>query len=132
MMATATKTILLINGDSNLREVMADYFSYFGGWNVTTTPYPSKALASASQNPPDAILFDLSAYGMTFLTFLQRLRAQPETQDIPVILLALGMKWFDFEMPQELQITGVINDYASADISQKIAALLNWDDSKVI
>ncbi|MEB3309635.1 MAG: response regulator [Snowella sp.] len=127
MMATITKTILLINGDPNLREAMADYLHYFGGWNILTTRDPLNALASASQNPPDAILFDLSTYGMTFFSFLKQLRAQPETQDMPVILLALSMTWFDFEMPQELRVTGVINDNPSADIAKKIAALLNWD-----
>ncbi|MEB3312509.1 MAG: hypothetical protein VKJ02_19965 [Snowella sp.] len=51
----------------------------------------------------------------------------PETQNIPVILLAIGMKWFDFELPPEFQVAGVINDHSVTEIPQKIAALLHWD-----
>lgn len=127
MMATTTKTVLLIYGDPNIQEVMQAYLSDFGGWNVLSTQHPLTVFISAAQNQPDAILFDLSTYDMTFLTFLQHLRSQPATQDIPVILLAFGMKWFNFDLPPELQVAGVINDNRSADLLQQIATLLNWD-----
>ncbi len=128
MMATATKTLLLINGDRNQREVLQEYLSYFGNWDVSTTPYPLAALASAAEHQPDVILFDLSTCGMTFFSFLKHLRSQPETQNVPVILMAAGIQWFNADIIKDLEIAGVINyDRLLIDLPQQIATLLNWD-----
>lgn len=129
MVATITKSILLINGDPNIQEIMQAYLSDFGGWQVRSTTSPLLALESAAQDKPDAILFDLSTYGMNFFTFLKRLRSQVEPQTIPVILIAAEMREFNTEILKNFQVVGAINYYTnSGNFSQQVAKLLNWDE----
>lgn len=128
-MATITKRILLINGDTNIQEIMQAYLTDFGGWQVRSTTSPLLALNSAAQDKPDAILFDLSTYGMNFFTFLKRLRSQVDTQTIPVILIADEITGFNSEILQELGVIGFINYYtSSANFSQQVANFLKWDE----
>ena len=65
-----TKTILLINSEPNVREVLQACLSHLGGWQVLSTGSPSEGLQLAARNQLDAILFDLSTFGMNFSIFL--------------------------------------------------------------
>jgi CheY-like chemotaxis protein len=125
-----TRTILLINSEPNVREVIQDCLSHLGGWQVLSTGSPSEALRRAAQDQPDAIVFDLSTFGMNFFNFLNQLRSQPLTQNIPVVLIAVEAKWLNIEPLQALQIAGII-DYSGdpARLPQQIAQLLNWDQA---
>jgi len=124
-----TKTILLINSEPIVREVLQACLSHLGGWQVLSTGSPSEGLQLAARELPDAILFDLSTFGMNFSIFLKQLRSQPETQQIPVVLIAVEAKWLNVEPLKQFQIAGVV-DYSRepAKLPQQIAKLLDWDE----
>ena len=124
-----TKTILLINSEPNVREVLQACLSHLGGWQILSTGSPSEGLQLAARNQLDAILFDLSTFGMNFSIFLKQLRSQPETQQIPVVLIAVEAKWLNIEPLKQFQIAGVV-DYSRepAKLPQQIAKLLDWDE----
>jgi CheY-like chemotaxis protein len=123
-----TRKILLINNEPNVREVMEACLSHLGGWQVLGASSPLDGLQRAACDQPDAILFDLSTFGMNFYTFLRKLRAEPDTQDIPVVLVAAETKWLNVEPFQQFQVAGVIK-YSSdpTKLHGQIARLLNWD-----
>lgn len=124
-----TRTILLINSEPTVRELLQACLIHLGGWQVCGVNSPVAGLECATQAQPDAIVFDLSTFGMSFFTFLKRLRGHPMTQGIPVILIATGTKWLNIEPLQQFQLAGVI-DYAGdpARLPQQIAQLLNWEE----
>lgn len=124
-----TKTILLIHSEPTVQEVLQACLTHLGGWQVLSASSPVEGLQSAATNQPDAIVFDLSTFGMNFFTFLKRLRAQPTTQQIPVILIAVEAKWINIEPLKQFQIAGVI-DYSvnPAKLPEQIATVLNWSD----
>ena len=124
-----TKKILLINNEPNVREVMEACLSHLGGWQVLGASSPSDGLRHAAQDQPDAILFDLSTFGMNFYTFLKKLRAEHATQNIPVVLVAAGIKWLNVEPFQNFQVAGVI-DYSSdpTKLHSQLVRLLNWGE----
>ncbi|GEM_PF-1604983 len=125
-----TKTILLISSESSVREVMQACLSHLGGWQVFGLASPSDGLQYAVISQPDAILFDLACNGMTFLSFLDALRAQPDTQNTPTVLVANGMKWLDGRPFQKFGVVGVIDDLSEpAMFPKQIARLLNWDET---
>lgn len=128
-----TKTILLINSEPNVREVVQACLSHLGGWDVYSTGSPVEGLQWAIQDQPNAIVFDLATFGMDFYTFLKRLRAQPETQDVPVVLIAARAKWLNTKPWQRLQLQGVI-DYSiePTKLPQQIARLLNWPEAPLV
>lgn len=129
MAAMTTRTILLINSEPNVREVVQACLTFLGGWQVSITHSPVDALQQALQQQPDAIVFDLSTFGMNFFTFLKRLRAQPATQSIPVVLITTGAKWLNIEPLEQFQLAGVI-DYSTDPTSfpQQLSRLLKWDE----
>lgn len=128
-MTVTTKTILLINSEPSVREVMDACLSHLGGWQVLSASSPSEGLQWALQDQPDAIVFDLSTFGMNFFTFLKKLRAQPGTQSIPVVLVATGAKWLNTEPFQAFQVAGVIEySFDPTKLPQQIAKLLNWEE----
>lgn len=128
-MTMITKTILLINSEPNLREVVQACLIHLGGWQVLSAGSPSEGLQRAALEQPDAIIFDLSTFGMNFFTFSKRLRAQPVTQGIPLVLIAAEAKWLDTELFQQLQVAGVL-EYSSdpAKLPKQIAQLLDWHE----
>jgi CheY-like chemotaxis protein len=124
-----TKTVLLIHSEPHVREVLEDCLSYFGGWQVSGQESPFEGLQYAVFAQPDAIIFDLSTAGMDFLTFLEKLRAHPETRTIPVVLIAARMKWLNTELFQRFQVAGIIDDVSDLTrLPKQIATLLNWGE----
>lgn len=125
--SVTSKTILLIHSEPTVQEVISAYLTHLGGWQVHNASSPLEGMYWAVQDRPDAIVFDLSTSGMNWFTFLKRLREQPTTYDIPVVLIAVEAKWLNTAPLHQFQVAGVI-DYSSqpAQLPQQIATLLNW------
>ncbi len=124
-----TKKILLINSEPHLQEILHTCLTQLGGWQVLSVSSPLDGLLQADQEQPDAIVFDLSTFGMNFFSFLKRLRAQPTTQTIPVILVGTDTKWFDYNLFQEFQVAGIIEYPADlSSLPQTMTFLLHWPD----
>ncbi len=58
------------------------------GYNVQFAFDGEKALASVDKNPPDLILLDVEMPGLNGYEVCERLKANSETQDIPVIFIS--------------------------------------------
>jgi DNA-binding response OmpR family regulator len=58
------------------------------GWQVSVVAEPHRGHLRALALQPDLIVLDVSMPGMDGMALLRRLRAAPETQDIPVIFLS--------------------------------------------
>jgi CheY-like chemotaxis protein len=122
------KTVLLINAEPSVREVLHLSLTYASGWQVLSAGSVSVGLHRAAQEQPDAIVLDLFSLSEAYLSFLQQLRAQPETQDIPVVVLTTGAKWLDIKQLRQFYVVGAI-DY-TLDLTQlfrQIATLLGWE-----
>jgi CheY-like chemotaxis protein len=129
--AMCAKTILLINTEPSVREILHLSMIHSSGWQVFSAGSVSEGLQRAVQEQPDAIVLDLFSLSQDYFTFLQQLRAQPETQQIPVVVLTTGAKWLDIKQLQEFYVVGAI-DYKS-DLTQlfkQIAMLLNWEENQ--
>jgi CheY-like chemotaxis protein len=122
------KTVLLINAEPSVREVLHLSLTYASGWRVLSAGSVSAGLQRAAQGQPDAIVLDLFSLSEDYLAFLQQLRAQPETPHIPVVVLTTGAKWLDIKQLRQFYVVGAI-DY-TLDLTQlfrQIATLLDWE-----
>jgi CheY-like chemotaxis protein len=125
--AVTSKTILLIHSDPTVLEVLSACLTHLGGWQVCSAGSPLEGLYWALQERPDAIVFDLSTSGMNWFTFLQRLREQTPTDDIPLVLIAIEAKWLSTAPLHQFQVAGLIDYSAQPEqLPQQIATLLNW------
>lgn len=128
-----TKTLLVINSEPNVQEVVQACLMDLGGWKVLTAGSLLEGLGQAVLHPPDAIILEISKTGIDEYRVLEQLRAHPETQTIPVVLMTARAKWLDSKLLQRYQVAGVIaNSLDPAMLPERVANLLGWDlDSQV-
>lgn len=81
-----TPRVLIID-DSELILEAADLGLSRAGWQVRKAGGGEEGLAAALADPPDVVLLDLTMPGMAGTEVLARLRDDPVTRDVPVVLL---------------------------------------------
>jgi DNA-binding response OmpR family regulator len=80
------KRIFCADDDPGLQEVFSIIFSK-AGYDVTIFPNGEELLKNES-GPPDLFLLDKQLSGINGMEICQVLKAQPETKDIPVIIVS--------------------------------------------
>ncbi|MBD2519408.1 response regulator [Nostoc sp. FACHB-973] len=123
-----TKTILLIDDELNVREIVELCLKDLAGWNVLTADSPLQGLQSAVGDSPDAIVLDISISGIDTFKLMNKLRNNPDTQAIPIVLLSANVRWLDSQFLRNYQISGVIlKPFDPVNLPAQIAKLLSWD-----
>jgi DNA-binding response OmpR family regulator len=79
-------TCLIVDDEPDLRELVR-YNLESGGFEVIEAADGETALALARSAQPEAIVLDVMLPGLDGLEILRRLRGNPQTRDIPIILL---------------------------------------------
>jgi CheY-like chemotaxis protein len=122
-----TKSILLIDDEPNLAQVIAVCLESFKGWKVQIANSGKAGLSIVESLKPDAILLDVMMPEMDGITVFQHLQQNPETQNIPVILLTAKVQASDRARFAQLDIAGAISKpFEPLQIADQIAQLLNW------
>ncbi|MCU0516976.1 MAG: response regulator [Oscillatoria sp. Prado101] len=122
------QTILVIDDERYICEIVKLCLSDLGGWDVFTVNSPLEGLRRAADERPDAIVMDISMPEMDGFTFLERLRKNPDTQDIPVVLLTGNARWIDPQILRKYKIAGAIaKPFDAINLSAQIAKFLGWD-----
>jgi CheY-like chemotaxis protein len=80
--------ILICDDDANIRTVVSGHLTR-QGYKVIEATSGEEALNIASEQPIEAILLDLYMPGLSGWETLQRLRNNPDTVDIPVVILSV-------------------------------------------
>lgn len=121
------KQILLIDDEENLVSVIKICLQKLGGWTVVTAASGAEGLRHAEASRPDAILLDVMMPDLDGLTVLRQLRANPKTQDIPVVLLTAKMQSAYQNEYAQLDIAGVLSKpFDPLKLANHIAQMLNW------
>ncbi|WP_292762355.1 response regulator [Nostoc sp. NOS(2021)] len=122
------KTILLIDDELNVREIVKFCLQDLAGWNVVTADSPLAGLQNAIHYSPDAIVLDISIRDVDSFQFMNKLRNNPETQAIPVVLLSAKARWLDSQILRQYQVAGVIpKPFNPVTLPAQVATLLGWD-----
>ena len=78
--------ILIVDDDPRMRELLADMVESLGHQPVCV-PDGVAALAAVTSQPPDLVLSDVSMPGLNGFESCRRLKADPRTRLIPVVLI---------------------------------------------
>jgi putative two-component system response regulator len=78
--------VLVVDDDPLLRRFLACFLESLG-YQVTTAANGSTALARVAARPPDLILLDLDLPDLSGMEVCQRVKADPATRLIPVLIL---------------------------------------------
>ena len=80
--------IVVIDDDPNLRELLADSLSAFGGYQVTAVADGAQGLEAATTFHPVCVVVDVLMPGLNGYQLVRALRGDPATQDIPIVILS--------------------------------------------
>ena len=103
-----TKRILIVDDEQDIREATQICLEVLGEWEVMTASSGKEGLIKAAAEQPDVILLDVMMPDMDGLTTLQKLQANPATQNIPVILLTAKAQPAEKRRFTELKVAAVI------------------------
>jgi DNA-binding response OmpR family regulator len=79
--------ILVIDDNADLLQMIRLLLEERGGHEVVLSAEGQDGIEKAAADPPDLAIVDVMMPGMTGYEVCQRLRAQPSTADIPIIIL---------------------------------------------
>ena len=103
------KQVLVVDDDRNIREVVSMCLHKLKGWNVLTAASGQEGLNDVQTNIPDVIILDVMMPEMDGLAFLRQLRSNPDTKQIPVILLTANRYLPDKSLLTELGVVETIS-----------------------
>ena len=102
------KKILVADNEFHVIQVVALKFRK-NGFNVFTAQDGASALDLAREHLPDAIVMDLKLPIMSGYEFVENLRANDRTRNIPVVMLTARDFEINEEMLERLEISACIS-----------------------
>ncbi|HEY9657199.1 MAG TPA: response regulator [Allocoleopsis sp.] len=123
-----TKRILLVDDEEALRELVSICLEDLGGWEVVVADSGQAALLKAESHSPDAILLDISMPEMDGFQCYEKLKENPQTRSIPIVLLTAKVLPDDRARFAQMEVMGVIpKPFDPKCICNQIATFLGWD-----
>ncbi|HEY9639434.1 MAG TPA: response regulator [Coleofasciculaceae cyanobacterium] len=125
----STKTVLLIEHEASIREVLYASFREFGGWRVTLSDSIKEGIDLCMATCPDAILLDTATAETDALIFIEQLKHHSMTQSIPILLITARANWFTSQQLQEMGFAGAITKpFNPSTLPAQVSYLLRWSD----
>jgi len=123
--AMATRRILIVDDDADIREATQLCLEIMGEWEVLKASNGQDGIAIAQLEKPDAILLDMMLPGMDGITILKKLRENLETRGIPIVILTAKAQASERKTFNRLEVAAVITKpYDPLTISDQITAAL--------
>ena len=125
----STKSILLIEHEPSIREVLYTCLSEFGGWRVTLSNSIQEGVDLCMTIYPDVVLLDTSASETDALIFIEQLKQHAVVQSIPILLITARASWFTPEQLHQIGFAGAIaKPFNPSTLSAQISRLLGWSN----
>lgn len=122
-----TKSILLIEPEASLREILYASLKEFGGWRVVVSNSIQKGIDLCTESTPDAILLDASTSESDALLFIEQLKERSISQSIPILLITDRANWFTLEQLNHMGFAGAVTKpFTPSILSAQISQLLGW------
>jgi len=113
------KTVLIVDDDSSLRRMMQTALA-MEGYTVIMAGHGRQALHLLMKQPADIIVMDIDMPEMDGLETLQKLKANPVTSPIPIIMLTAADRANDvirsIEAGAELHLIKPFSPFALLDL----------------
>ena len=123
------RRVLIIDDEDDIREVAALSLEATSDWFILTASSGPNGIETAAAEKPDAILMDVMMPGMDGPTTFKQLQQNPETANIPVILLTAKVQGVDQRRFAGLGVAGVLfKPFDPLSLADQIAEVLGWQD----
>ena len=123
------RQILVVDDEGHIRELVQACLEDLGGWETVGAGSGEECLQILQIEQPNAILLDVSMPGMDGFAVYARLRSDPITRSIPVILLTARVLSSDTANFAQMGVAGVIRKpFEATTLPGKVAEILGWND----
>lgn len=128
----SNKSILLIEYEANMREVIYISLTEIGGWRVTLADSIQKGIDLFMAIRPNAILLDTSTPETDALIFIEQLKQYSISQCIPILLITARASWFTPKELQQMGFAGAITKpFNPSTLPTQLSQLLGWSNNHV-
>lgn len=122
-----SKTLLLVDDEADARAIATLALNLKTDWTILQAGSGQEALNISAEQSPDLILLDMMMPEMDGRTTLKKLKADPKTQTIPVILVTakvqpLAQSQID---PADV-VTVFVKPFRPLELADEIRAALDW------
>lgn len=125
---SASRQILLIDDEPDLRRVVQTCLEKLARWTVITAASGEEGLLKATTEKLDVIVLDIMMPEMDGYTFLDALAAKPQTQSIPVVFLTAKADSLELRQYEALGVKRIIpKPFNPLTLHQEIALALGWN-----
>jgi CheY-like chemotaxis protein len=122
-----SKCVLIVDDEDDARSIAQLALQMQRNWTVLLADCGQAAIDIAAAQHPDVILLDMMMPDMDGRTTLQFLKANPATQQIPVILVTAKVQPGDQDSFATLEVAGVFaKPYRPLQLADEIAKVLGW------
>ncbi len=120
-----SRRVLIVDDEEDVRAIAKLGLEMGANWQVLTASSGQEALLVAARHQPDVILLDLMMPDLDGRATLQRLKANPATQQIPVILVTAKVQPADQESFAALEVAAVFaKPFRPLRLADQISAVL--------
>jgi CheY-like chemotaxis protein len=121
----STKSILLIENETSILEVLHTCLSEFGDWKVTLSNSIQEGVDLCMTACPDVILLDTSTSERDALIFIEQLKQHSTHKSIPILLITARASWFTLQQLHQMGFAGAIaKPFNPSTLSAQISHLL--------
>lgn len=118
--------ILLIEDDPDIQKMVRLSLKFQGGHKVSVASDGREGLEKAAAEHPDLILLDVMMPEMDGYETCRRLKADPATQDIPVVFLSARAQQAEIEKGRELGAVGyLVKPFDPMTLSDQLSEILH-------
>lgn len=118
------KHVLIIEDEPNIIEAIS-FILTRDGWQVDTHSNGHDAVAVVRARAPDLVILDVMLPGRSGYDILTDLRAQPETRDLPILMLTARGQARDREMAEKAGASRFMTKpFSNADVIEALNALV--------
>jgi diguanylate cyclase (GGDEF)-like protein len=117
------KTLLYVDDDADIREIVQIALSLDGDINVITSDGGERALLKMRVEQPDLVVLDVMMPGMDGPTLLKRMRAEPALAHIPVIFMTAKANPDDVARLRESAIGVITKPFDPMALGGQVKAL---------
>ncbi|EAW37253.1 response regulator [Lyngbya sp. PCC 8106] len=121
------RRILLIDDEEDIRELLQMSLEMSSSWEILTAESGQEGIEMACTYQPDAIILDVIMPDMDGPTTFEQLQKNPETQNIPVILLTAKAKADEQPRYTNLGVKAVLSKLINPlNFAEQLAEILEW------
>lgn len=124
-------SVLLIESEASLRDVLGDCLSEFGGWEVRLSESIQEGIELCKKQRPDVILIDASTSENDAILLVEQLKQYSASQSVPILLISSRASWFTLKEFRQMGFSGAISKpFNPSTLSSQVYHLMTSGNSK--